>query len=317
MRAFRNVVLVPLAAALLTACPPPIYPKHRGDYDLAFAKSYFRGRGPSEAGDLAVLTLDQLYAIHRYSLERMHHGPRLFDEFARRGHESAAFLRTKLGQAEGSRAVDALLGLLRGLQRQGVFDPRGDPSLIALIQDAARRHDGKLGLLRDLADTIERNEDLPSTIGSTIRAPWDGRGDDYDKDFARDHCPGCDYHETIASAGELPIERLYALQRFNWEREWPRNYNRYMARRGAEAASFYKAKLASGRGGGEMIWNILSTIELMRDLGTYDVTGDAELMRLAEAAAARAGRWHRGAAGDIVARLKSGARHPLLGVEER
>lgn len=315
VQAFKSLLLLPLAVAL-SACPPPIYPGHKGDYDLVFAKSYVQRPGSREVSDRANLTLEQLYALHRIGRERFHHGaPKVFDEFARRT-ETPGFLRAKLEQAPNARAVDAILSLLRGLQRDGHFDPRRDPSYIALIQEAARRHDDKLALLRDSADEIERGADLPSTFGSLTRVPWEGRGDDYDDDFAKHYCPGCDYYETIAEADRLPMDQLYALQRFYWERDFPRNYNRYMARRGAAAAVFYKRKLA-GKVSGEATWNMLATFELMRDLGTYDPAGDAELMRLAEAAAAKAGRWRKGIAEDTLERIRTGARHPHLKVEER
>jgi hypothetical protein len=51
----------------------------------------------------------------------------------------------------------------------------------------------------------------------------------------------------------------------------------------------------------------MSTIELMRDLGTYDVVGDAELMRLAEAAVQRVAP-DPGPLTVQLERLRSGAR---------
>jgi hypothetical protein len=318
MRALKTLILMPLAAMTLTACPPPIYPKHQGDYDLAFAKSYFRAQRGSKTADLSSLTLDQIYALDRLGRERMHHGHRLptFEEYVRRGDESVRFLRTKLEQANHPRAVDTILSLLRALQKRGSYDPRRDPSFIGLIQQTAARHDSEVWRLRDDADEIATGSDLPSTIGSSISGLWRNRGEDYDDDFAGEYCRGCDYLETMAEADRLPIDQLYSIQRYNWEQDRPRNFNRYMARRGAEAVAFYKAKLA-GKGSGEMVWNILATLELMRDLGTFDVAGDAELMRLAEAAVARLKGWDKHQPADVLERLKTGAKHPLLKPEER
>ena len=312
----KKWLLPPIAAVTLTACPPPIYPKHVGDYDLAFAKSYFgsiRGRdGPDASG----YTLEQQYALYRFARERIHHPPRTGTNLVERGAETASFLRGKLEQAQNGRAVDAILSLLRAMQREGTYDARSDPAYIALIQREAAEHDDKYGRLRDVADDIETDTELPSVIGGWLEPLFTGSDADFEEDWAEEYCQHCDYRETVREADRLPIDKLYALQRFNWDREWPRNLNRYMARRGPEAAAFYKAKL-SGKTSGEMLWVILSTLELMRDLGTYDVPGDAEMMRLAEAAVGRLKGWRKAETEEILARLRSGARHPFLKVEER
>ena len=315
LRIGKAWLAVPLAA-MLAACPPPIYPPHRDDYDLAFAKSYFSRTQGKLGPDSASLSLEQLYALYRYGRERFHHPPSVGSLLIERGEETARFLRPKLEQAQSLRAVDAILTLLRGLQRNGVYDARRDRGYIALIQREAAEHDNKNGLLRDLADDIATNSELPSTIGGWLEPLFSGNDDDFDEEFAENYCEACDYRETMAEAGRLPIDKLYALQRHNWDREWPRNFNRYMARRGPEAAAFYKQKLAV-RTSGEQLWVILSTLELMRDLGTYDVAGDAELMRLAEAAVGRLKGWRKAETADILDRLKSGAAHPFLRVDER
>ena len=316
MRALRTWLILPIAAVMLTACPPPIYPTHIGDYDLAYAKAYFGDRERRESADLARLSLEQLYALYRFGRERIHHPPNIAEEIVRRGAESANFLRPRLEQAQNRRAVDAILTLLRALQREGTFDVRRDPTYVALIQRKAAEQDDKLGRLRDLADNIETATELPSTIGSWTEPLFGGGDGDFDEKFAENYCRGCDYRETIKDADRLTIEQLYAVQRFNWDQDWPRNFNRYMAQRGPKAVALFKRKLA-GSTSGEMLWTILGTLELMRDLGTYDVAGDAELMQLAGAAVARLTGWRKAGTEHILERIKTGAKHPFLKVEER
>jgi hypothetical protein len=277
-----------LVALCLSSCMP-LYPGPSDDYDAAFAKTYYRDTSlanpPAPAGKL---TLDQLYAAHRYGLNKMHPARSMSAEFARRGAIAAPFLRAKLEQQNSFGQVASILEAFKAMQEAGTFDVRSDPALVALIARTAQLYpDDPYHTLDDMADELETGTRIPTWFQPYWRKPLKGLGEDYDSDFAREYCRRCDYRDYVAGLDRLPLEQLYALQRYKGDKlALSGNVDHFMARRGAAAIPFLKAKLA-GPGSDVMVWNIVSTIELMRDLGTYDVTGDAELMRLAEAAVMR------------------------------
>ncbi len=306
--------LTPLAAMALAGCFPTLYPGPSADYDLAFARSWSAERQAGDATPVERLSLEQLYAVHRFGLARVHPSRGRADEFARRGAAAVPFLRAKL---EGERSwgqVGSILEAFKAMQDAGTYDVRRDPSLVALIQRAAGRYgDDPHATVRNLADELETGTRIPTWFQPYYRAPRargllrEGRGSDYDAAFARRHCRGCTYREWTAGIDRRPIEQLYALQRFAAENtDGGYNIDHVLARRGGGVLPFLKARLVDARSP-VMVWNILSTLEVMRDTGSYDVPGDVELMRLAEAAAARANP-RPGPLSELVGRLRSGGR---------
>ena len=284
----KGRLLVALAGLALAGCLP-LYPGPSGDYDLTFAKTYYRNttlanppRSPEE------LTLDQLYAAHRYGLNKMHPARGMSGEFARRGAAAAPYLRAKLERQQSFGQVASILEAYKAMQESGSYDVRSDPEVIALIKRSADLYPkDPYHTVRDMADELETGTRIPVWFQPYWRKPLQGTGKDYDKEFAEDYCRRCSYRDYTRDLDRMPIEKLYALQRFLGDKgSMLRNVDQFMARRGPAAVPFLKAKLA-GPGSDIMVWNINSTIELMRDMGTYDVTGDAELMRLAEAAVMR------------------------------
>jgi hypothetical protein len=306
--------LVPLLALALWGCPGPLYPGPDGDYDGRFAASWYEAERRGEAAvPLEQLTVEQLWAVHRYGLNRMHPSRGMSGEFARRGAAAVPFLRAMLERQRSYGEVGSILEALRAMQDRGTVDPRTDLGLIALIQRSARAYDDPYAHVRDIADEIETGTRIPNWFQPYYRDPRlggfarEGRGDDYDVGFARRHCRRCSYRQWTAGLDQRPIEQLYALQRYaaeNLIRQY--NIDHIVARRGAAAIPFYKEKLR-GPGTDIMVWNILSTLEAMRDLGTYDVAGDSELMALAAAAAQRVDP-DPGPLSHLVARLKTGDR---------
>lgn len=273
--------LLPLALLTLGACFP-IHPGPHGDYDIGFARAHFRAQGPSSPETLSV---PQLYAAHRYLQNATHPSRSLAGQFIRRGGETVPFLRGQLANPQSMAQISSVLDLFKAMQTAGAFDARSDPGLIALIRQAALHFPDRDSLLRDRADEIATGTRFPNRWPPWGRRPFAGLGDDYDRDFARAYCRDCDYLDWVAGLDSLGIEQLYAVQRFGWEaRTYPRDIDDHVARRGAAAIPFLKARLAAG-GSGFMVWNIFSVLQRMQKEGHYDVLGDAELMRLAAAAA--------------------------------
>lgn len=283
-----------LALAALQGCWFTLYPGPSDDYDRRFAADFYGRRaalGPP--GGIEQLTVEQLYALHRYGLNRMHPARDMNAEFARRGAQAVPFLRAKLVEQQSFGQVASILLAFRAMQDAGSFDARTDPELIALIQQAAHAYPARPNShLRDLADELETGRRFPERFPPWGRRPFQGLGDDYDHDFARSYCRECDYLEWTEGLEALSIEQLYAVQRFGWEgRDWPRDIDDQVARRGASAIPFLKQRLRAG-GSGFMVWNILSVLQRMQQGGHYDVLGDAELVQLAEAAVNRVeGGW--------------------------
>ena len=303
----RGIWLPALAAFSLASCFP-LYPGPSGDYDVAFASDYWRGATlrPED------LSLEQVYSVHRYGLNKRHPATSLSSEFARRGAEAAPFLRAKLEQQQSFGQVGSILEAFKAMQEAGSYDVRSDPSLVALIQRSAAAYEDPYHTLEDMADELETGARVPTWFQPYWRGMLEGRGDDYDDEFAEDYCKRCDYREYVAGLGSLSIDQLYSLQRYEGETKMlGRNIDHVMARRGAAAIPFLKQKLARP-GSDVMLWTIMSTLELMRDLGTYDVTGDAELMRLGEAAVQRVAP-DLGPLSVQLERLKTGTRMRGLG----
>jgi hypothetical protein len=283
-------VWLPLLAGLWLAGCFPLYPGPSGDYDVAFASDYWKDatlEGPRTRA--SGLTLEQLYAAHRYGLNKMHPARGLGAEYARRGAAAASDLRARLEQQQSFSQVASILEAFAAMQEGGSYDVRSDPALVALIQRSAAAYPkDPYATLRDMADELETGTRIPTWFQPYWRGPLEGRGKDYDDDFAEDWCRRCDYREFIAGLDALTLDQLWSIQRYEAEtRLLGRNVDHFMARRGAAAVPFLKAKLAEPTSD-VMVWNAMSTLELMRDLGTYDVRGDAELMGLAEAAVLRA-----------------------------
>jgi hypothetical protein len=304
----RGFWLPALTALSLAACFP-LYPGPSDDYDVKFASDYWRGATlrPED------LTLEQVYSVHRYGLNKRHPATSLSSEFARRGAEAAPFLRAKLEQQQSFSQVGSIFEAFKAMQEAGTYDVRSDPSLVALIQrSAAAYDDDPHHTLEDMADELETGTRVPTWFQPYWRGMLQGRGKDYDDEFAEDYCKRCDYREYVAGLGPLSVEQLYSLQRYEGETKmFGRNIDHAMARRGAAAIPFLKRKLA-GPGSDVMVWTIMSTLEVMRDLGTYDVTGDAELMRLTETAVQRVAP-DPGPLSVQLERLKTGARMRDLG----
>lgn len=293
-RSFR-LWLVPVAALALAGCWT-LYPGPSDDYDVRFAQGFYSAqRSGSGAMPVEQLTDEQLYAVHRLGLNRMHPARSMNAEYARRGGAAVPFLRAMLERQRSFGQVGSILEALKAMQDAGSYDVRQDPALVALIGRTARSYgDDPYKTLVNLADELETGTRIPFNIQPYYRAPRlggllrEGRGRDYDVDFASGYCRGCSYREWTSGLDRRPIEQLYALQRYSAESLFDRyNIDHVIARRGAGAVAFLKSKLA-GPVTDIMVWNILSTLELMRALGTYDVAADPELMRLAEAAARRA-----------------------------
>ena len=280
--------LAAFAALSLSACLP-LYPGPSNDYDVAFATTYFRNTSlANPPGPASELTLDQLYAAHRYGLNKMHPARSMSGEFSRRGAVAAPYLRAKLEQQQSFGQVASIFEAFKAMQEAGTFDVRSDASLVLLIRRSAAAYpEEPYFTLHNMADELETGTRIPFWFQPYYRRPLQGLGKDYDSDFAKSYCRRCPYREYVSGLDQLPTEQLYALQRFDGDTNaLDRNVDHFMARRGAVAIPFLKQKLV-GPGSDIMVWNIMSTIELMRDLGTYDVTADAELMRLAEAAVLR------------------------------
>lgn len=279
---------IALAALALPGCLP-LYPGPSSDYDLAFAKGYYKNvsyiqEHPNAPG----LTLDQLYAVHRYGLNKMHPARSMNAEFARRGAAAEPYLKAKLEQQQSFGQVASILEAFKAMQDAGSYDVRSDPALVARIRRSAAAYPkDPYHTLNDLADELETGTRIPSWFQPYWRKPFQGVGKDYDAEFAKQRCRRCSYRQFIAGLDQMPIDKLYAIQRYEADKSMlGRNVDHIMARRGAAAIPFLKQKLA-GPGTDVMVWTVSSTLEMMRDLGTYDVAGDAELMRLAEAAAQR------------------------------
>jgi hypothetical protein len=309
-RPFRR--LLPFLALALAACMPPLYPGKSGDYDVAVGKAWAKSHGWSGWQEGAeTLTLDQLYAIHRYGLNKIHPSPTMNAEFARRGAAAAPFLRSKLESATTYGQVGSIFEALLAMQEAGSYDVSTDSAFVAVIQSQAARWPDKYEYLRDKADELETRSRIPFGVAPWGRRPFQGLGDDYNVNFAKAHCRGCDYREWTAGLDALPIEQLYALHRYGWEGfALSRNIDHIVARRGASAIPFFKQKLA-GPGGGSMVWTIASALEAMRKAKTYDASSDAELMSLLEAASARSGKHWRWAIDASIARLRSGEISPI------
>ena len=308
MSAARRFKLPALIGALaLAACTPPYIDKAQ----LRFAKDYYKGCAREACPmSLEAMSLDQLYAVHLYG-RRFHPWRGMSGEFARRGAGTIPFLRARLGAARDGGEVGSIFEIVRAMERLGTFDPRSDPGLIASIQEAASRVKDPGYYLRDEADDIETGEQKPFGFGAGLR--WlEGLGKDYDNDFAKRHCRGCDYRAWKEAAEKLPIDKLYAVQRYGWEHFTPsRNLDLVVARRGAEAIPFLKTRLAIAERG-LMLLNILSTLELMRHLGTFEPRSDPELIALAESAAARQQGNYAPWVRESAERLRSGAPHPRI-----
>lgn len=281
---------LPLLASLALAGCIPILPGPHGDYDIAFARSYFRS---GASADPRTLTVPQLYAAHRYMESSTHPSRGLTGEFIRRGAETVPFLRSQLAQPQSLSQLSAVLDLFKAMQTAGAFDPRSDPALIALIQQAANSQYEAGSLLRDRADELETGTRYPNRWPPWGRRPFEGLGRDYDRDFAKGYCRKCDTRDWLAGLDALSIEQLYAVQRLGWEDfDFPRDIDSEVAKRGAAAVPLLKDRLANGGDSGFMVWNIMSVLQRMQVEGRYDVLGDAELMRLAEAAVGRVkGGW--------------------------
>lgn len=304
MRALSGLV-AGAAAALLSGCTPT----YIDEAYLPFAKEYYRS---CERGQCPVpvetLSLDQLYAVHVYG-GKYHHGRSRADEFARRGREAVPFLRAKLLAARKPGEVGDIFGLFKAMRRAGTYDVRTEPALVALIQAAAHRVKDPGYILRDTADELETGEDRPFAVVA-VRRWTEGYGKDYDLAFARSHCRGCDFRDWKAGIESLPVDKLYALYRYGWEHFFQtRNVERQLAERGVAAIPLLKAKLAQADRG-FMLFNVLSVLEMMRDIGTYDPAGDPELTALADAAAARVGGDYSDSNREAAARLRSGTPHP-------
>lgn len=303
----KSATLMAAAAALLIgACTPPYIDKAQ----LRFAKDFYRGCDRDRcAVDERNLSLDQLYAIHLYG-RSFHPWRSRTGEFVRRGAETIPFLRARLEAARDGGEIGSLFEIFQAMRRAGSYDIGGDRPLVAAIQAAAHRVKDPGFHLRDQADEIETGEERPFSPAA-VRKWNEGYGRDYDLAFAKSHCRGCDFRDWKAGIEQLPVDKLYALHRYGWEHFLPtRNVERQLAERGGAAIPLLKAKLAQADRG-LMLLNILSVLELMRDIGTYDPARDPELLAMADAAAARVGgdysHWNREAA----LRLRTDTPHPL------
>jgi len=299
--------LAAAAVAGLAACTPP----YIDEQHLAFEKDHCRGcDGEQWAASAAGLPIDGLYALHLYG-RSFHPWRGLSGLLADRPAEAVPLLRTRLAAATSGGEVGSIFDAFEAMQRKGTYDVRGDASLIASIQAAAHRVDDPGFHLRDQADEIETGEAKPLTF-MAVRKWTEGLGDDYDVKFAKSHCRGCDYRDWKAGAEALPIDKLYAPQRYGWEGfSMPRELDHVLAARRAEAIPFLKAKLAEADRG-LMLLNILRVIEVMREIGTFEARDDPELLALADAAAARVkgdyAQWNR----EIAERLRTGAPSPCV-----
>jgi len=276
------------ALIALSGCFFTLYPGPGGDYDPAFASSFYSGQRPgAPVTGAEQLTVEQLYSVHRFGLNRMHPARSMNGEFARRGAAAVPYLRAKLEAQQSWGQVASILEIFRAMQDAGSFDARDDPALVAVIQRTAHAYPVRpYSALRDMADEIETGARFPNRWPPWGRRPFQGLGRDYDRDFARAYCRECDYLDWVAGLDSLGIEQLYAVHRFGWEgRAFPRDVDAYVAQRGAATIPFLKQRLTEG-GTGFMIWNIFSVLQRMQHEGHYDVLGDAELMRLAAGAAA-------------------------------
>lgn len=310
MMRWRLAILAALAGAAvqLAACRPPYVDTRY----VPVAQDYYRTCGWAADCTAAAdaLPLDQLYAVHLYG-RSFHPWRGAAGHLARRGAPAMPFLKGKLGAARDGGEIASLFEVFDAMHDSGSFDVRGDAALIAAIQAAAHRVDDPGFFLRDQADELETGERRPFSVSVVGRRWLHPHGRDYDAAFARGHCRGCDFRDWKAGAEALPIDRLYALYRLGWEDFHPaRNLEPLLAARGAAAIPFVKRKLAEADGG-LMLMNLLSLLEMMRDLGTYDPARDPDLLRLVDAAVARGrdGAWQHE---EAAARLRDGTPHPQI-----
>lgn len=281
-------ILPIFAAAVLAACTP-VYPGSSEDYDATFAAAYFRDSTGWKQFNTppAALTVEQLFAVHRYGLSKVHPSFDMNEEFARRGADAAPFLRQKLERQSSFSEVASILVALKAMQAAGTFDLRAEPGFVALVKRAAAGHKDPLHTLANMSDELETATRIPIVLPIYHRKPLEPLGRDYDRKLAEDHCERCDYRQYIAGLDAAPLEKLFALQRYQRDKgNFFRNVDHIMALRGPGAVPFLKEKLKSAENA-LAVDTIVATLGFMLDLGTYDVAQDLELMGLTGAAVER------------------------------
>lgn len=290
---------------LLTCCAPAVAGGRRVEPPVATGGSA-NVVAPTLAG--REVPLDEVYRDYLQGFRR--HPWRLETaEFERRAGEAAPFLKARLSSATGGREIWGIVQILLRLQEGGVFDAASDPDLVALVQSKAVSAPGGWSRrLRDDADQLELRERYP--IGVSVARP-PGSAADYDADRARALCRGCDLRAWRDRVRDLPVEELYAAQRYGWEHAWPPVVlDPELAARGASAVPMLKRRLRTG-GTALMVWNVVRVLQLMRETRPYDVAGDEELLGLVGLAAARVSRDWRETVAPAAARLASGAPDPI------
>lgn len=310
----RNVVAA-VPALMAAACFP--VPGYVEKAYIPVAQQFYRSceRGSDCTAAADALPIEQLFAVHAYG-RSFHPWRSAASHIARRGPAAVPFLRRQLANARGGGEVSSIFEVLTAMQDMKTFDVRTDPSLVALVQQAAHRFDDPGFFLRDEADELETGERRPFSPSVVGRKWLHPNARDYDVAFAKSHCRGCDFRDWKKGVEQLPLDKLYALYRFGWEDFHPaRNIEPEFAARGAAAIPFIKAKLAEANDG-LMLFNLLSLLERMRDTGTYKPSADPELLALVDAAVARV-KQADASDREAAQRLRTDTPHPLAKLRAR